>query len=465
MTVFLPFALLALDRFWERRSLRRALLVGLMLALQGLASIYLGVITATTLAVAVLVAVLGGLRPRELLRLAVAFAGAGVLLWPVIHPYLRMRAFEGVEFTMETVSIYAATLPSYAAAGTALWGPLSQRLLDPALTRDTLFPGLAVLVLGIVGLAVAPRRFRVVAVAASAAAIVLSLGPETAIYRFLHENVVFLRGVRALARFALVPTLALAVLAGLALASRRRLVVLGALVLMMLESQNLPLRFSREEGPPPAARWLAGKAGAVLDLPLAVDDTRVMLDGLAHGRPLVNGDSGFIPRPFDRAMELLQGPVGTDAQRFLRAVHVRHVVSPDGLVVGLPEVARFGEVGVYALPEDGPRAEVVAPGEPVATLWAEEGLTLVLSAPRRVGRVAFEMSDEAWVARPRVQASMDGETWEPVDARGSLADATLSLYRDPRHARGEIRFAPRDVRFLRVAPAPSARRGTFEIGP
>ena len=68
--------------------------------------------------VAILVALFGGLRPRELLRLAMGALLAVVILWPVAHPYLRMRAFQGVEFTIETVAIYAASLPSYAAAGT-----------------------------------------------------------------------------------------------------------------------------------------------------------------------------------------------------------------------------------------------------------------------------------------------------------------------------------------------------------
>jgi hypothetical protein len=464
MTVFLPFALLALDCFWERRTLRRALLVGLALALQGLASIYLGVITAATLAVAVLVALFGGLRPRELLRLAAGFVLAGAILWPVVRPYLRMRAFEGVEFTMDTVSIYAANLPSYAAAGTRLWGPLSQRLLDPARTRDTLFPGVVVLVLGLAGLAAAPRRYRAVAVAASAAAVVLSLGPETGLYRFLHEHLVLLRGVRALARFALVPTLALAVLSGLALSGRRRLVVLGALILMMVESENLPLRLARESGPPPAARWLAGKEGAVLNLPLAVDDTRVMLDGLAHRLPLVNGDSGFIPRPFDRAMELFQGPLTPEGQRFLRAVGVRHVVGTPEWVPGVRAVARFPGQSVFEVGPGAAASEVHA-GDPVPTLWTGDGLYLTLEEPTVVSRVVFELSDEDWIARPAVEVSEDGTAWQTVEAEASLADATLSLYRDPRHGRGEIRFAPRRVRFIRLDPRVPARPGVLAVGP
>lgn len=465
LTVFLPFALLALDRFWERRSLRRALVVGLALALQGLASIYLGVITAATLAVAVLVAVAGGLRPREMARLCAGFVLAAIVLWPATRPYLRMRELQGIEFGIETVAVYAASLPSYAAAGTAVWGPLTRRMIDPALIRDTLFPGVAILALGIAGLAAAPRRFRAVAVAASAAAVVLSLGPETGIYRFLHEHLVLLRGVRALSRFALVPTLALAVLAGLALAGRRRLVVAVALGLVLFESHNLPLTLAREDGPAPAARWLAGKPGAVVHLPLAVNDTRVMLDGLVHRRPLVNGDSGFIPRPFDRAMELLDGPLGEEGRRLLRAVGVRHVVGPASAVSGLPEVAAFGNESVFELSPAGPAASEVESGEPVATLWTSEGLLLTLEETRAVGRVAFELSDEAWVSRPRVEVSTDGESWEPVEAQASLADATLSLYRQPRHARGEIRFAPRAVRFIRLDPRLPARPGALETAP
>jgi len=462
VTVFLPFALLALDYFWARRSWGRALLVGLMVALQGLASIYLGVITATTVTVAVLVALFGGLRLRELLRLGVGALLAAAILWPVTQPYLRMRAFEGVEFGMETVAGYAATLPSYAASGTQLWGRVSNRLLEPEQIRDTLFPGLTVLLLGVAGLAAVPRRYRAVALATSAAAIVLSLGPETAVYRFLHENVVLLRGVRALSRFALVPVLALSVLAGLGLAGRRRLAVVGALALMMAESVNLPLRVEGYAGPPASARWLAGKDGAVAHLPLGVDDTRVMLDGLAHRRPLLNGDSGFMPRPYDRAMELLEGPVDAEALRFLRAVDVRHVVAAGP--IGLPEVVAFEGESVFAVPP-GMAALVVAPEEPVATWWTGDGLQLELAAPRRVDRVVFELSDAPWVANPRVEASLDGVEWEPLEARASLADATLSLYRDPRHARGEVRFAPREVRLLRLDPRLPARKGALEIGP
>jgi hypothetical protein len=372
-----------------------------------------------------------------------------------------MRAFEGVEFTLETVSIYAASLPSYVAAGTRLWGGLSGRLLDPASVRDTLFPGLAALTLGVVGLAAAPRRYRAVALAASAVAVLVSLGPETGFYRVLHEHLVLLRGVRALARFSLVPLLALPVLAGLALSGRRRVLVLGALAAMMVESANLPLRLERYGGPSPAARWLAGKEGAVLVLPLAVNDTLAMLEGLAHLRPLVNGDSGFVPRPFDRATELLGEPLGEDALRFLRALGVRHVVSRSE--TGLMEVARFGDERVSEVPPGPEAVPGSPPGEPVPTWWTPSGAVLDLGAPRRVDRVVFEISDAPWVARPRVEVSRDAVEWADLNAEASLAEATLALYHDPRHGRGEVRFARAEARFLRLDPRLPARPGAFEV--
>jgi hypothetical protein len=378
-----------------------------------------------------------------------------------------MRAFQGQEFTLETVSIYAASLPSYAAAGNRAWGWLTQRLLDPSTVRDTLFPGTVALALGVAGLAAAPRRYRAVAVVASAVAVVFSLGPDTALYRFLHEHVVLVRGVRALSRFALVPTLALSVLAGLALAGRRRAVVLGALGLMMVESANLPLRLERYDGPSPASRWLAGKEGAVLVLPLAGNDTLAMLDGLAHGRPLVNGDSGFIPRPFDRAMELFERGVDEDGARFLRAVGVRHVVAPAAGTLTLDGLTPTAEAGADRVLEvmAGPVASVVGEAEAVATRFTPAGIVVVLKEARTIGRVVFELSDAPWIARPSVEASLDGVDWAPVEARASLADATLSLYRDPLRGRGEVRFTPRPMRLLRLDPRLPARPGVFDVAP
>jgi hypothetical protein len=459
VTLFLPLVLLALDRFWQRRTLGRAALVGVLLALQGLSSVYLGAIAAHVVAVAVALAVLGGLRPRELARLALGLALAALLLAPIVRPYLRMRAFEGVEFSMADVASYATTLESYAAAGTRLYGPLTQKHLDPAVVQDTLFPGLTVLVCGLIGLASAPRRYRALAVAASAVAVVFSLGPETAAYRFLHEHLVLVRGVRALSRFSLVPVLALSVLSGFALARRWRWALL-VLALFLLESSNVPIRYAPAPAPKDAARWLAGRPGAVAVVPLGEGDTAAMLDGTAHWRPLVNGDSGFMPRPYTREMELLTEPAGEDALRLLRALDVRHVVSREPLA--LPVAFAGVEERVYDVPP-GPAAQVAVPGVDVPTWWTASGVVVDLGTPRPVEAVAFEVSDAPWIDAPAVEVSSDFASWTRVAARASLADATLSLLRDPRHGMGEVTFPSVTARFVRVPLAVPAQPGLLRV--
>jgi hypothetical protein len=459
VTLFLPFALVALDRFWERRSLGRALAVGLLLGLQGLSSIYLGAITACALAAATALALLAGLRRDELLRLACGLAAAAVLVAPLARPYFRMRAFQGMEFGLPQLARFATTPESYAAGPAPLYSELARRHLDPQRVKDPLFPGLLPLLLGVAGLSRAPRRYRAFALAASALAVTLSLGPQTAFFRFLHEHVVLFRGIRALARFAVIPWLCLCVLAGLTLAGRWRM-ALVALGLALAEAWSAP-GYGAYLPPSEAARWLAGRAGAVVYLPLGDGDTEAMLQSIAHFRPLLNGDSGFIPRSYDRARERLAGPLGTDALRFLRALDVQHVVTRDER--SLPLLARFGEERVYGVPPGEP-ARLPAPAPPVATLWRRDGILLDLGGERSVERVVFETSDAAWRERPLVELSLDGVSWEAVDASASLADATLALTRDPRHALAEVRFAPRAARYVRLDRRLPARAGALGVG-
>jgi PA14 domain len=462
VTLFLPFALLALDRFFERRTWPRALLVGLLLALQGLSSVYLGAITATALAAAVAVALFAGIGRRDLAKLGIGFVLAGLLVLPVAAPYFRMRAFQGVEFTQATVAEYATTPESYAASGTRAYGGITRRHLDPERVQDTLFPGLVTLVVGLSGLAVAPRRYRAVIVVASGLAMLLSLGPATGVYRFLHDNVVLFRGVRALSRFSLIPVLGLSVLVGFALSGRRWWVSLAALLFMMVESTNAPIRYGAYHGPSPAARWLAGQKGAVVALPLGERDTEVMLDGIAHWRPLLNGDSGFMPRPYNRAMELLEGPLTEEGLSFLRAVGVRHVLMR--AAPGWPAVAEIGEERILEVP-GGPSAMPVTLGRVVPTLWSPEGALIDLGEVMPVSRVSFELTDGPWIARPRVEISPDGHRWESRSSTASLADATLSSMQDPRHARGELRFERVETRFLRLDPGLPAALEAFGVSP
>jgi hypothetical protein len=87
------------------------------------------------------------------------------------------------------------------------------------------------------------------------------------------------------------------------------------------------------------------------------------------------------------------------------------------------------------------------------------GLVLDLGTPVELRRVAFELSDAPWVRRPRIALSVDGSSWTELQGFASLGDAVLSLYRDPRRGRGEIRFTPTLARHVRLDPRLPARGG------
>ena len=174
----------------------------------------------------------------------------------------------------------------------------------------------------------------------------------------------------------------------------------------------------------------------MLVLPLGGDDTRAMLDGLAHYRPLVNGDSGFIPRPFDRALELFgyglsdEGLPGSFC--FVGVLHVVALteVTPE-VVPGVtwPEgnarkVARFATERVAEV-EAGEGAHVV---EPVSPWRRASRKTRSSSAlPEATISVASPSSSPMpSVALPRVEASLDG-----VGAVAGGPDPRQPLRRQP----------------------------------
>jgi hypothetical protein len=455
-SVFMPFALLALDRFNERRTLRRALAVGALFTLQAYSSVYLGGITAAFLAAAILVGFLGGWRAREGMRLGLALLLAAAALAPLARPYLRMRAFQGVEYDMATVTARATVPISYLASTSRLYSPLTQRHLEDAF--EYLFPGLVPLLAGLVGLALAPRRYRAVALAASFLAITISFGPMTPFYRFLHEHVFLVRCLRILGRFAIVPMMCLAVMTGLALSHRKRALVVPVFLFFLVESTFIPLQVARYQGPSRAARWLAQGEGPVAFLPLAAGDTKAMLDSIAHFRPLMNGLSGFVPHPYERATTLLAGQLDHEALRLLRAIGVRHVVTENEC--DLPLAARFDRVRIYEV-TPGEKARVVTPGAPLAGRVTRTGTMIDIGDVRRLDRVVFVLDWSAWISNPLIAHSIDGENWRETRGSVSLADATLSLYRDPQNGCGEIRFAPLRARFLRIDPRLPVRDGRF----
>jgi hypothetical protein len=361
---FLPLALLFLHRVMAARRWRDALALGVVAALQAIASVYYGLMTAVVLSVAALVLGVstGQWRSKRLVvRLAVAAVIALLLTAPVLVPYARSQQSEGFGRTLFEAANHSASLQSFRQVppSNLVWGQTG--LLVPAAPvaggRDRrgvehqLFPGLLLLVLAGVGVGSGWRAHARPLVLSSAAlaitGVALSMGPEgfRTLYAALHDNVFGFQAIRAPARFAVIAMLGLATLAGLGLREvagrlpRSRLGHLAPLVLTALASfewVNAPLALV--PAPPrhtAVGQWLAREPapGAVLHLPLTMDagNTPFMVQSLEHGRPIVNGYSGQRPAFFPTLVEGLADLPAPEALAMLREFEVRFVVSPTNL--------------------------------------------------------------------------------------------------------------------------------------
>jgi hypothetical protein len=362
---FMPLALLFLHKVAAARRWRDALALGVLTALQAIASVYYGVMTAVGLGVTALALAIGTgqWRSRRFwTRLAVAALLAVVIAAPVLVRYVRSQQAEGFGRTMYEASNHSAAAQSYMQVPpsnllygkTGLLAPRSPRPFDFAQgqpgARDRsgvehyLFPGFVLIGLALLGAirnwASDRRALARSCVALVIVGVVLSLGPEgfRGLYAALHDNVFGFQAIRAPARFAVVAMLGLGLLASLAVAkwpstlARGQAVVGLAAALCLLEYLNAPLPLAA--APPrstPVGAWLrvAAEPGAVIHLPLTIDidNTPFMVESLEHGRPIVNGYSGQRPAFYSAVVDALADVPGAEALATLKELDVRFVVS------------------------------------------------------------------------------------------------------------------------------------------
>jgi uncharacterized membrane protein YhaH (DUF805 family) len=348
---FMPLALLFLHRVVAARRWRDALVLGILTALQAIASVYYGLMTAVALVVAGLVmAVTTGQwrSPRLAIRLATSAVVAFLLTLPVLTLYARSQQSEGFGRTLFEAANHSAGVQSYrqVPASNLVWG--QSGVLVPSApapgARDRrgvehqLFPGVVLLALAGVGVARAWRSDARPLAAASAALVVaglvLSFGPDgiRPLYAALHDNVFGFQAIRAPARFAVVAMLGLALLAAIGLRDierRFRGGRAGGWVPVLVGAVAAPDRHTA------IGQWLAQEPtpGAVLHLPLSgdIENTPFMVQSLEHGRPIVNGYSGQRPAFFSSIVEGLADFPSPAAFATLHELEVRFVVSPTPL--------------------------------------------------------------------------------------------------------------------------------------
>ena len=300
---WLPLLLIALLRYVERPTWRRAAIFALVFLINGLTNIHWLLFGATAIA-----ATIATLRPR-LAPLAVCGAVAAALLLPFLVPYEEASQLYGLERHWDETKLYSALPHDWLVSSehTRWYGALVDRHVDP---EKWLFPGLLSLVIGAAGaIALRPDDARLRTAALwIVLGVVGSFGLHTIFHRFLFSYVPAFRAIRVPARWAAIAYVGVAMLVAVgtaALASRRRWLAPVIALLFVVELHAAPLRwYIAVPEAPPVYRWLAStpESTAVLELPIAEQESEYgyMLRATAHHRRIVNGVSGFAPPEFQR---------------------------------------------------------------------------------------------------------------------------------------------------------------------
>ena len=341
---FFPIVLYAFDRV-VRGAGRRTTFAALAAAfvLQALCSNYTMVMMTTALVIAFVV------RPEAWTlqrRVWLPLVGTGLLvvalLAPFLWPYYLVRREQGLVRTIEDVHQYSAgVLDYFVTAGRLHFTLWSHRVFEG---RTALFPGFAGIALAayavVTGIAWRDLRARMM-LFFGIAGFALSFGDALPGYAWLQEHIVLMQGIRAAARWGLLPLVAVALLAGFgvaALESRWRrhalwpafAVALAGLV--TLEALRAPLSLVRFAGISPVHARLANEpVRALVVYPLFGgnqfnSNARYMLDQTRHWKPMLNAYSSFAPPVFyDLATRLRSFP-SADAVRELRANGFSHVL-------------------------------------------------------------------------------------------------------------------------------------------
>lgn len=382
-TVWIPWAFWALHKTFETGSRRHALLLGVFVTLQFMSSIYYGMFLVFLLALCVVVllcAIPASDAWSRVRSLGIAAATAALLTAPYLLPYVTTRHDVGPR-PQGQVAMFSARPSSYRIATNTnlLYG---QRSASSGRPERRLFPGVAPLLLAIVGLLLyPPSKEAIMYVIALAAAFEMSFGLKSYIFDFLYQHVPPFNGLRAPARIGIFVIFFLAILAAYghaalerALGRRARNLLAGFIAaVLLLEYWVAPLPLvAYPTAAPPLYVWLAKQpVGLVAEFPmpqlnvLAGQEPRFQYMSTFHWMPLINGYSGYYPASYIYRLERLIDMPAITARDALLAEHVRYVIVHTGLyrpgganevIAALAGDIRFRELGRF---DDGIQDAVV----------------------------------------------------------------------------------------------------------
>jgi hypothetical protein len=301
-------------------------------------------------------------RPAPTRRVVIATLAGGALLavfgFVLSRPYLRvLDAYPESERSANLISYYSPPLKAFLAAPetSLIWGPVTApvRAGIDAVAEKTLFPGLAILLLALVGLGWRgyPKTLRIGLGLAALATAILSLGfaaegiGSWLPYRWLFEVLPGWQGIRVPGRLQTITSLLLALLAAggaariaAALADRSKNELWAGAsaalltLLVLIEGSGLVYPHPRV---PAAPASLAGLRQPLLQLPAEAPDNRRYLLWSTDGFPeMLNGRTGFQPRYFAATLSAADGLSTVQSLENLRSRGVATIVINEQLPGG-----------------------------------------------------------------------------------------------------------------------------------
>lgn len=342
-TAGLPFGMLAFHRTADRPSIGRAVQLGLVMAAEVLFCGYYAVFSLLMVGFAALVT--AGTRrswtnARYWGAIGLAAMVGFVVALPILVPYLQLQQV-GFGRTLADASRFSADWRAYLASSA-----LAHRWMLTIIGRwnEVLFPGFVASIAGLSGLVVGLKqggRVRETAVLYGGLGFLAfwaSFGPGAGLYTVFYRLIPPFALMRAPARFGIVVTLSLVVLAGIAIrelvarASRPALVG-GFLAVITAAELAIPLHFREVPPPEPAYKLLAMlPIGPVIEMPFWATNrdrfghARYMLNSTTHWMPLINGYSDYIPPDFLAAAPTLKSFPSREAFQLLVTQAPRYAV-------------------------------------------------------------------------------------------------------------------------------------------
>ena len=359
MTFGPALSMAAMHHFTKAPTVRRGLLLGLALALTGLACAYYGIFAGLAVGVGLVWDLVAHRRLRDAgfwAGVAVATTVVLLIVGPFFVPYLSVRD-AGFERSLSEARVHSTDFGAFFASAVVV-----HRWMLPLIGtwREVLFPGFLSIGLAILAIVVAmrlpaeatrlpaaaageasvPRRWAGLYVAIALLAFWASLGPAAGLYLWLYHVVPAFSFLRAPVRFGVLVLLAIAVLAGVGVTwlERKRWkswpkLAAALIAVALIESYVGPLQLTAAPQLARAYRQLAALPRApVAEFPFYAGSfdrhrhTDYMLASTFHWQPLINGYSDHMPEDFFAALPALQTFPSAEAFEVLRAKQVRWVV-------------------------------------------------------------------------------------------------------------------------------------------